>query len=207
MTRSDGPPDTLEAMTNHLADTAPTIAAPSGRAPFDPNAEAVALRSIEIMSGGSLEDFQAVIHPECVNREAKDEPPATRGRGPKALYATAQWAARGLCRPALGDPRGRRRAGPRRRLHCTMSGQHVGDFVTYIADGAVGDVFPPTRKRFATTQSHWLRVRDGKVIEHWANRDDLGTAQQLGWVPPTPPYLVRMAWAKRRARRRERAAA
>ena len=48
---------------------------------------------------------------------------------------------------------------------------------------------------------HWFRVADGKVIEHWANRDDLGTAMQLGWTPPSPLYLVRMLLATRRARR------
>ncbi|MBA2552761.1 MAG: hypothetical protein H0V10_03500 [Geodermatophilaceae bacterium] len=44
-------------------------------------------------------------------------------------------------------------------------------------------------------------MADGKVIEHWANRDDLGTSMQLGWTPPTPWYLVRMLLATRRARR------
>ncbi|HEY2205551.1 MAG TPA: hypothetical protein VGH99_13850 [Pseudonocardia sp.] len=42
---------------------------------------------------------------------------------------------------------------------------------------------------------------DGKIIEHWANRDDLGTAVQLGWTPPSPVYLTRMLLALRRARR------
>jgi hypothetical protein len=37
--------------------------------------------------------------------------------------------------------------------------------------------------------------------EHWANRDDLGMGKQLGWVPPTPVYLIKMARAKRRAKR------
>jgi hypothetical protein len=74
-------------------------------------------------------------------------------------------------------------------------------FIAYSQDGSVDEVFPPTGERFATTQTHWLRIADGKAIEHWANRDDLGTAKQLGWVPPTPRYLVRMALAKRRARR------
>jgi len=50
------------------------------------------------------------------------------------------------------------------------------------------------------TQSHWFRVDDGKIIEHWANRDDLGMAKQLGWIPPTPAYLFKMVRAKRRAR-------
>ena len=39
------------------------------------------------------------------------------------------------------------------------------------------------------------------VIEHWANRDDLGNATQLGWIPPTPIFLLRMLLATRRARR------
>src|SRR5687768_5763720 len=58
-----------------------------------------------------------------------------------------------------------------------------------------------TMLRAASTQTHWLRIADGKVIEHWANRDDLGMAVELGWVPPTPLYLLRSAVAKRRARR------
>jgi hypothetical protein len=65
----------------------------------------------------------------------------------------------------------------------------------------VRQAFPPTSRRFSTTQSHWFRLRDGKVIEHWANRDDLGTALQLGWMPPSPRYLLRTALATRRARR------
>lgn len=182
-----------------------TPTAPSTRAAFDPNAEAVVLRSIAVMGGGSLEEFHALYHPECVNHEAQAEPPATRGRGPQAMYATARWL-----QAAFADLAWEIHEVVVERdlvaVHCTMSGRQVGDFVTYTEDGAVGDVFPPTGKHFATTQSHWLRVRDGKVVEHWANRDDLGMAQQLGWVPPTPPYLLRMAVAKRRARRRERAA-
>ena len=48
-----------------------------------------------------------------------------------------------------------------------------------------------------------LRMRDGQVVEHWANRDDLGMGRQLGWIPPSPGFLLRMALAKRaHARRR-----
>jgi predicted ester cyclase len=86
-------------------------------------------------------------------------------------------------------------------LHATMSGRHVRTFVAYGEDAQPEQAFPATGKRFATTQTHWFRIADGKVIEHWANRDDQGTAMQLGWVPPTPWYLLRMALATRRARR------
>ena len=174
--------------------------------PFDPNAETVALRQLELMASGTLGDFETVVHRDAVNHEAKDEPPECRqAYGPAAVHATARWL-----QHAFADLRWEVHEVIAERdvvaVHCTMSGRQVGDFVTYTEDGSVGDVFPPTGKPFATTQSHWFRVRDGKVVEHWANRDDLGTAQQLGWVPPTPPYLFRMARAKRRARRRERAA-
>ena len=90
-------------------------------------------------------------------------------------------------------------------IHCTMSGRHVNPFADYDEKGEIRTVFPPTGRRFATTQSHWVRIRDGKMVEHWANRDDLGTAMQLGWVPPSPLYLFKAARTKRRMRRARRA--
>ncbi|MET8651318.1 ester cyclase [Nocardia aurea] len=163
-------------------------------------ARALAIRSVRIMADGERADFDAVIHPEATNREAAAEPPATRGRGPAAYHATALWL-----RAAYADLHHTIESavvdGDLVALHTTMHGRHVGPFVAYGADGQVDQVFPPTGKTFAVTQSHWLRIADGKIIEHWANRDDLGQAVQLGWVPPTPIYLMRMALAKRRARR------
>jgi predicted ester cyclase len=87
-------------------------------------------------------------------------------------------------------------------VHATMSGRQTGPFVAYRPDGEIAAVFPPRGRTFAVTQTHWFRMRDGRVAEHWANRDDLGMGQQLGWNPPTPVYLARMLLATRRARRR-----
>ena len=75
--------------------------------------------------------------------------------------------------------------------------------VAQNAAGGVSNAFPSKGRSFATTQSHWFRVQDGMVIEHWANRDDQGTAMQLGWIPPTPMFLFKAWRATRRARRRE----
>jgi predicted ester cyclase len=86
-------------------------------------------------------------------------------------------------------------------VNSTMNGRHVAQFVLYRDDGEVDTAFPPTGKSFAMAQTHWFRIQGGKVIEHWAVRDDLGQAKQLGWLPPTPAYLVRMALAKLRAKR------
>jgi predicted ester cyclase len=54
--------------------------------------------------------------------------------------------------------------------------------------GPLNGVMPPTGKAFDSVQSHWFRVADGKLAEHWATRDDLTTMVQLGIVArPGPP--------------------
>jgi predicted ester cyclase len=160
----------------------------------------IAERSIRIMADGQRAEFDALIHPDAVNSEGSIEPPACRVGGPEGYYATALWL-----RTAFADlayeihhviANGNLVA-----INSTMSGRHVGPFAVYTPSGEVDTVFPPTGKTFAVTQSHWLRIQDGLVIDHWANRDDLGQAKQLGWVPPTPAYLVRMARAKSRIKR------
>jgi predicted ester cyclase len=44
----------------------------------------------------------------------------------------------------------------------------------------------PTGKRFEVQHIHWYKVRDGKITDHYANRDDLGMTQQLGFLPNPP---------------------
>jgi steroid delta-isomerase-like uncharacterized protein len=49
-----------------------------------------------------------------------------------------------------------------------------------------GEMFgiPPTGKAFSAEHVHWHRVVDGKLVERWAVRDDLGTLIQLGIIDP-----------------------
>jgi hypothetical protein len=54
---------------------------------------------------------------------------------------------------------------------------------------------------FAASQTHWYRLAEGRIVGHAANRDHLAQARQLGWVPPSPAFLVRSALASRRLRR------
>lgn len=53
--------------------------------------------------------------------------------------------------------------------------------------GRLNGFLPPSGKSFDYTQSHWFRVVDGKLAEHWATRDDLSVMLQLGVV--TPPRI------------------
>ena len=159
----------------------------------------VAVRSIHAMAAADRADFDPFYHPRAVDRENRVQPPSSRVPGPAGFYSTALWlraAFAGLhydIHHALAD-------GNLVAVNSTMNGRHVAPWAVYD-DGAVNTVFPPTNKTFAMTQSHWFRIEDGKIIEHWANRDDLGMARQLGWIPPTPAYLFKMARAKRRAKR------
>ena len=166
-----------------------------------------AVASMQAMAHGTYADLNRLTHPEAVNREAVDEPPAASEPGAAGFWATALWL-----REAFSDLTFTIHevveAGDLVIVHNTMSGRHTGDFVGWD-HGEIEVVMPPTGREFASTQTHWMRFRDGLLVEHWANRDDFGTAQQLGWAPPSPAFLFRQVRATRRAKRalaRERAA-
>jgi predicted ester cyclase len=160
----------------------------------------VAVRSIHTMADGDRADFDPLYHPHAVDRENPVQPPSSRVPGPAGFYSTALWL-RAAFDGLHYDIHHTLASANLVALNSTMKGRHVAPMTFYTDDGAVDTVFPPTNKTFAMTQSHWFRIEDGKIIEHWANRDDLGTARQLGWIPPTPAYLFKMARAKRRATR------
>ena len=59
-------------------------------------------------------------------------------------------------------------------VRLVMEGTHKGTF----------QGIAPTGKRIQGTRTDLFRVRDGKITEHWANRDDLGMLLQLGVFQP-----------------------
>jgi predicted ester cyclase len=63
-----------------------------------------------------------------------------------------------------------------------VTGTHLGIGKRAVNGGLLVGV-PPTGKRFEATHMHWYTLRDGKIVEHYGNRDDLGMMQQLGLVP------------------------
>jgi steroid delta-isomerase-like uncharacterized protein len=55
----------------------------------------------------------------------------------------------------------------------TMTGTHRGEFLGVTASGR------PVRY----PGMDFFRCRRGKIVEHWANSDDLGLLQQIGAIP------------------------
>jgi predicted ester cyclase len=97
-----------------------------------------------------------------------------RVHGPQAMRATAQWLL-----AQFPD------------LHMTIEAMVAeGDTVAVriLSEGtnlgAINGVVPATGKRFSSRQSHWFRVANDKLAEHWATREDLPTMLQLGIIQP-----------------------
>ena len=164
---------------------------------------AVALRTIRLMSYGTPEELAAVIHPGARNGDPVLEPTVRPRRGPAAFLAAAERlqsaydGAAWRVYETVAD-------GDLVVLHTAMTGKHTGVFVVHGRNGAPTLAFPPTGREFAVTQTHWMRLADGLVIDHWANRDDLGMARQLGWF--SPRYVWRILGTTCRTRRAHRRA-
>ena len=53
--------------------------------------------------------------------------------------------------------------------------------------GPLNGIIPPTGRTFRAEQTHWYRLEDGRIVEHWATRDDLTSMLQLGVVSRPGP--------------------
>lgn len=159
-----------------------------------------ALASIAAMADGDLAAFTACVHPDAVNREAHVEPLDCRGHGPAGFLASARWLRSAFTE--LDWTVEEVAATPTvTAVACRMHGRQHGTFTVHRPDGTVEQAFPSRGRTFSVRQTHWFATSGDLVTEHWAVRDDLGLAQQLGWVPPSPGYLLAMARARRVARR------
>lgn len=70
-------------------------------------------------------------------------------------------------------------------VRCRVSGTHKGIATKRLNGGFLMGV-KPTGNHFEVQHIHWYKIRDGKIIDHFTNRDDLGMTQQLGLLPRPP---------------------
>ena len=95
--------------------------------------------------------------------------PSTSGDPKADLKSAIDRAAAGLSEPeftiddmiAEGD-----QVATRLTTAATQSGPFMG--------------MPPSGKRYSIEEIHWFRLRDGKVVEHWHQFDQMGMMKQLG---------------------------
>jgi predicted ester cyclase len=66
----------------------------------------------------------------------------------------------------------------------TASGTHRGVGKLPLNGGMLVGI-APTLKHFSVQHIHWYKLRDGKILEHTATRNDIGMMRQLGLLPPT----------------------
>jgi predicted ester cyclase len=122
----------------------------------------------ELLNRGNLDVAHELVAAEFINHEA----PPGRDRGPESMRGLTN-----MLRTAFPDlhfeieelvAEGDTVAG---RL--TMSGTHEGPLMGTL----------PTGRSVRQDHMHFVRFRDGKAVEHWGVRDDLGMMQQLGVIP------------------------
>jgi predicted ester cyclase len=121
----------------------------------------------ELFDKGNLDAADELIHPGFVNHEAPPDNP----QGPEGLKQTVSWL-HGLWGPMRAEIEDEICEGDKVVARLTMHGRHVGEFLGQA----------PTGKEYAVEHIHIWRLQDGKVIEHWSVRDDLGQALQLGLI-------------------------
>jgi hypothetical protein len=174
-----------------------TESAPTGRG----EAESLAREHLRLVAAGDESAVAQNVTPDYFNRRSADEPLGTRQRGPEGLKETIRWLHR-----AFADMRFEVHqaavTGNLVALHVTLHARQHGPFVIHDSpDGRVTDVFPSRGRAFAARQTHWFTISKGAIAEHDAVRDDLGMAKQLGWIPPTPLFILRMLLARWKERR------
>jgi steroid delta-isomerase-like uncharacterized protein len=130
----------------------------------------LARRSFEAIESGEAARLEDLVHPEYRNWEA--EGPGAPLRGAEAFAATIQ-----NLNTAFSELRFEVERvvaeGDTVAVATVMHGVHTGPMRN----------LPATGQPFAQRQSHWYRVKDGRLIEHWATRDDLGFMHQIGVAP------------------------
>ena len=168
-----GPTQRLGQMTLGALALAVTLAPTSanGQSVIDQN-KAIARRwSEELWSRGNLAVADEIIAPDYERHDPGDPFPA---KGPEDVKRIVQ-----MLRSMLPD------------FHIEVEAMIAeGDFVvsryTATATDTVGYMgMPATGKAIRTPAIQIFRFSNGKIVESWAARDDLGTLKQLGHFPPS----------------------
>jgi len=168
-----GPRQTLGHITLGVLALAAVLApaAAHGQSVIDQNKAMARRWSEELWSRGDLAVADEIIAPDYARHDPGDPFPA---RGPADVKRIVQ-----MLRSMLPD------------FHIEVETIIAeGDFVvsryTATATDTIGYMgMPPTGRAIRTQAIQIFRFSNGKIVESWAARDDLGTLKQLGHLPAT----------------------
>jgi predicted ester cyclase len=120
----------------------------------------------EIYANGDLELADELVHPDFVDHEpAHPEQPI----GPDSVKQTVQQLHK-VFADLRFEVEHELAEGDRVVQLVTMRGRHTGPLMGR----------EPTGKEFAVRHVYIWRLADGKIMDHWGSRDDLGLLGQLG---------------------------
>ena len=131
----------------------------------------LALRWLEAIWNGDLDApagggvVEQLVHPDFYNHETA----ADRPGGPDGFREVARRLRRAFADLRI-EPLDVVAEADKVAIRARVSGRHVGPFAGV----------PVTGREFSVEHTHIVRILDGKVVEHWANRDDAGMLRQLG---------------------------
>jgi predicted ester cyclase len=136
----------------------------------------------EIFPACDVKALASVTDPDVVSRGRRPDEPA----GSEGVKRTMLWLAtvfseqRWEVKDLVGE-------GDLVACHVVHHGRHTGDLMGIA----------PTGQTVAYPYVHFLRFRDGKVIEQWSVRDDMTLMRQLGVMPGRPSAPVEPVGASR----------
>ena len=129
------------------------------------NVEMAVRMQLEYFGAGRYDLAEQVVTADFVDHEA---PPGTPA-GPEGANAVLRWL-RGAfndlsyeIKDAFGDA-------DRVAVRLITRGTHTGEFMGK----------PATGRSFEIEAIHLYRIEDGRIAEHWAKRDDVALASQIG---------------------------
>jgi hypothetical protein len=138
---------------------------------MNPNPEtnkALVTRYVDAVNAKNLDAAVALVADDIVNHAAIPE--AQGAAGMRRIYAQLWRAMPDMkmhCEDLIAE-------GDRVVCRVRVTGTQTGPFEMSRAS------FPATGREVSTEQIHVFRVADGRLVEHWAGRDDFGMLRQLG---------------------------
>jgi steroid delta-isomerase-like uncharacterized protein len=128
----------------------------------------VARQAVEAINAGNFSKLESLVAPDGADHALPPGMPPTRDSALQFLM---------MFRGAFPDLHYTLEdviaEGDRVVQRTTATGTMKGDFLGMLATG----------KSATWGEIHIVRVKDGKIVEHWASVDQLGMLQQLGLAP------------------------